>query len=255
MIPPAAPPLKFVARVAPVKEVTLHGTADLRYWRKRLMPEGLEPVEANGMAQLFVSATEARFWGLLFREALIGVQVIRPGREREPVAGMFLVQAWNSLSAFAWVERTMFHTPYEHGQIEVDPRSPAQLQVAEHRKTLLDAKQAAPREPLSTADETWQGPIFLPIRAGRAPQLFIAQLNGPTEHHLFKPEHDSFAYATEASHVAIQSLRESNFTPTRWHLRQAASHAKSKTYRVADWFGDEQNPPPSPGPDAIRHAS
>lgn len=232
------PPLKFVARVAPVKEVTLHGTADLAFWRKQFAAERLTPVEVDGRAQLFISSTETRFWGILFRESLIGIQVTRDNSDSEQVTGLFLPQAWNSLRAFAWVERNVFGTPYDHGQVTVDPKSPARLAISAQGQPLITAAQATARQPVSTADESWQGPIFLPTRPGKPPQLFIAQLNGRTDHYDFIPGNDQFDLAADAANAAVRALIDSGFTPTRWHLRAVAEHAKSKTYRVLDWYGE-----------------
>lgn len=232
------PPIRWAAKVAPVKEVTLHGLADLAYWQEKLRPEGLEPAPLDGRAQVLLSATETRFWGILFRECLIGVQVSRVGQSGERTAGFFLVHAWNSVRFFAWVERTIFKTPYALGQIDVEPMSPARLSVCEHGAELMRAEQGAASEPESIAEETWEGPIFLPKPQNRPPQLFIAQLNGRTEHHPFIAGRDQLSLNSTANHAAVRSLLESEFGPTRWHLRRAAAHAKSKTYRVSAWYGD-----------------
>jgi len=230
------PPLKWAAKVAPVKEVTLHGLADLAFWQEKLLTEDLEPVSFEGRAQVFLSATETRFWGILFRECLIGVQVSRNSQSGEQTPGIFLVQAWNSVRFFAWVERTIFKTPYALGQMDVEPMSPARLRVCEHGAELFRAVQGAASEPESIVDETWEGPIFLPKSANRPPQLFIAQLNGRTEHHPFVADRDQLSISSTANHAAVRSRIESKFTPTRWHLRQAAAHAKSKTYPVSAWY-------------------
>jgi hypothetical protein len=231
------PPLKWAAKVAPVKEVTLHGSADLAFWQDRLRPEGLEPAPRDGRAQLFLSATEMRFWGILFRECIVGVQVVRPAQSGEPIAGLYLAQAWNTVRFFAWVERTIFKTPYRLGQIEVDPSAPAQLHVSEQGKSLIKATRRDQSLPESTVAEEWQGPVFLPRVGNRPQQLFIAQLNGLTEHYPFHLERDEFT-SFGSSLPALESLIASGFTPERWHIRPAAAHAKSKTYHVRDWYGD-----------------
>lgn len=46
----AQAPIRFAADVAGVREVSIHGTADLAYWRKQLAPEGLDPFERDGQA-------------------------------------------------------------------------------------------------------------------------------------------------------------------------------------------------------------
>jgi hypothetical protein len=121
------PAIKYVAEVSPVKEVTLHGLADLSFWQEQLAAEGLTPLAQDGKAQLFISATEARFKGIRFRECLIGIHVQRVNAEPDDMPAMFLLHAWNSLRLFAWIERTLFGTPYYPGQIKVEPKQPTQL--------------------------------------------------------------------------------------------------------------------------------
>ena len=74
------PAIKYVAEVSPVKEVMLLGLADLAFWKERLAAENLTPLAQGGQAQLFISATEARFHGIRFRECIIGVHVQRVKR-------------------------------------------------------------------------------------------------------------------------------------------------------------------------------
>lgn len=237
----AAPtlPVKFVAQVAPVKEVTLHGTADLRYWQGALRAEQLTPVEREGQAQLFISATEARFGGIQFRECIVGVHVRSDLFPTTGDGSMFLLHAWNSLRWFAWIERTLFGTPYYPGRISLRVQGPRGLELREREHALISASQSnAPRRSsVPVEEEVWQGAIYLPRRTGRQQQLFIARLAGKTEHDEFQPGLDQFKLRASANCPAMARLLESNFTPRAWHIRQAAAHGKSKTYAADRFFG------------------
>ncbi len=248
-------PVKYVAEVSPVKEVTLHGTADLAYWREKLAAENLQPLAADGLAQVFVSATEARFMGITFRESLIGIHVQPTSTMPEGMPAMFLIQAWNSLSAFAWIERTMFGTPYAAGKIAVEPKFPASLELSQRGERLITAAMSAEsQQSTETAEENWHGAIFLPRRKGGKQTLFVAKLAGLTEHFSFRagdtfelvgigcgvcPSPQPFPRSAEERKRgdAVGSLLDSHFSPRAWHVRQAAAHAKSKTYRADQFFG------------------
>lgn len=229
--------VRYVAEVAPVKEVTLHGRADLAYWTEKLRTEDLTPLAADGQAQLLISATESRFWGILFRESLIGIHVQPTPAMPSEMPAMFLLQAWNSLCSFAWIERNLFGTPYAAGKLEVEPQLPARLQVVQQRQTLISASTSAgQRAATEVADENWQGAIFLPRRGTRQQQMFVAKLTGRTEHYPFRESGDSLKLSRSAICESIGCLIDSNFTPQTWALRQAAAHAKSKTYRADQFF-------------------
>ena len=230
------PSVKYVAEVAPVKEVTLHGLADLAFWRSKLAAENLQPLESDGRAKLIISATEARFWGITFREALIGIHVQPTSAMPAGMPAMYLVQAWNSLSAFAWIERTMFGTPYAAGLIAVDPRYPSSLQLTQRGQMLIAAGMSGEtQKQAEVVEENWHGAIFLPRRKGAPQKLFIAKLAGTTEYFPHRPG-DSFNFARSQLCPAIDWLLDSHFAPEAWHVRQTATHAKSKTYRADQLF-------------------
>ena len=227
--------VKYVARVAPVKEVTLHGVADLAYWQEQLRPAGLSPLIIEGKAQLLLSATQARFMGIRFRECIVGLQLQPVVAGEEAMPAMYLLAAWNSLRAFAWIERTMFSTPYAFGQVEVETQLPACMKLCERGEKLMDCSMAEAREPVAVSDERWQGMIYLPHKKGGPQQLFVANLEGRTEQFPFQTGRDHLAIDGEKSEV-LRQLIDSNFTPQTWHVRQAAAHAKSKTYRADQFF-------------------
>ena len=241
------PPLKFVAEVQPVLELSLHGTADLAYWREALKPEGLEPVPTDGQAQVVISATQARFWGLTFRECIVAVQVVSTRHPRVGDGAMFLLQAWNSLRAFAWVERNVFRTPYAHGQLRLTVSSPLRFSVSQGTEMMLSAESSGQMVTTGApTSEHWQGPVYLPSQRGQgqksvAQKLFVARLSGQTEHYGFDAERDrlrieSGPQCAAFQCAALQQLLDSRFTPRAWTVRQAAAHAKSQTYRADTLF-------------------
>jgi hypothetical protein len=230
-------PIKYVAEVAPVKEVTLHGRAELAYWTEKLRAENLTPLAADGQAQLLISSTEARFWGILFRESLIGIHIQPTAVMPAEMPAMFLLQAWNSLSSFAWIERNLFGTPYAAGKVEVEPQLPAKLRVEQQRQTLTVATMSnEQRDATAVADENWQGAIFLPRRGSKPQQMFVAKLAGRTENYPFRERGDSLELSRSPICETIGCLIDSHFAPQTWAIRQAAAHAKSKTYRADQFF-------------------
>ena len=86
-------PVKYVASLDHVREVSLLGSADLAFWRERLKPEGLEAEERDGRAQILIVGAEAKFRGIRFSELSFSVMVH---------GGMFLLRALNSRRFFAF---------------------------------------------------------------------------------------------------------------------------------------------------------
>lgn len=190
---------KIVAELEHVREVTITGTADARYWRERLRGEDLVPAERDGAAQILLVASDARFRGIRFRE--LSVSVLAND-------GAFLVQAFNSVRFFAWVERTLFKTPYAHARIEVDH--------AAIRSEMVLA-ECATRKAAATEVDGFDGPVYLPN--GR---WFRAHIAGLTERIAFDPARDRFQ-------TTLAALRDSQFAPREWHLRHDARHRKGNT--------------------------
>ncbi len=107
------PASQYSVIVHHVKEVSLYGSADLPYWRAFLQREGLVPLDDHGQAQLLLIAADMVWNRVRFTELSFSVALARPGAP-EQRAGMYLIQAFNSVRWFAWVERTFFQTPYYH---------------------------------------------------------------------------------------------------------------------------------------------
>jgi hypothetical protein len=226
--------IKWAAQLSGVRDVTLVGTADVQYWAARLEAEGLAPLVQDGRAQLTIISADGRFMGLRFRELSFSVlAVCRDGGVEKP--GALLVQAFNSRRSFAWFERTLFATPYLHGEVRVETESPASIALSLngglrfHVEMRSGVGGAAVRTPARVGEGGWNGPVFLPM-AGGAKKLFMADVHGVTETYPFDRELDWFSLQPEQGPEILNALIESNFTPTGWQIRKDAVHRKSKTY-------------------------
>lgn len=222
--------MKYDVQIADVREVSLWGTADLPHWTEVLRPARLHPTVLDGRALLLILACAARFKGIPFRELSISVSVSRQeggiGRD-----GAYLLQAWNSIRVFAFVERVVFKTPYDYGGVQVEPGPPAYARLTTGAATITAAMAGPGREPTRTGDENWEGPVFLPDRraAAHGSRLFYAKLAGPTRTYRFEPERDVVTFDASRGAAVLRHLAESHFTGREWMVRDAATHGKSKT--------------------------
>jgi hypothetical protein len=106
---------------------------------------------------------------------------------------------------------------------------------------LLDAEMrvgagAPAREASRSGDDGWQGPIFLPRRSSRNNRrcsVFHANLRGYTQTYPFHPSLDALELRPSADSDVLQMLLDSHFTGKEWNVRADATHARSKTHRVA----------------------
>lgn len=231
---------KYVAELAHVREVWLLGAADLAFWKDQLQEEGLVPAESEGEAKLLIIAMESKYMGIRFRELCISVFV--SGREAVGARdGFYLAQAFNSSRFFAFVERNWFSTPYQHAEIAVGVSHPAFMQVVNDGKILFRAQlsadgPAAGRDMLRTADEHWEGPIYLPGRKRGEDgdgKVFFAKLGGFARTYSFSQSADTVTVNPSANHPIFRQLIESGFVGKEWGIRENATHARSKTVRTA----------------------
>lgn len=220
---PTPDSVRYVAKIHNVTEVSLSGEADLAYWQAQLRPAQLEPSVVNERAYVQVGATSAKWYGVPFREFTVSIGVGALSDNRQP-REFYLAHAFNSLTAFAWLERAFYKTPYFPGKIEV-ALSPAQLAVTVDGTRACSARQTDRAGTSRTTAEDWFGPIYLPDRTS----VFYARLSGQTQTSDFAA--DSFALQPVAAAPIFQALIDSHFTPRAWHVRSAAAHAKSQTYR------------------------
>lgn len=225
-------PRKYEVQIAHVHEVSLVGEADLTYWKRRLATEGLRPTAVDGRAQLLISAIEARFLGKRFRECIFSVFVSQESEDRRD--GAYLAHAFNSVRFFAWVERTMFHTPYFPARLEVQCR-PAHIRASQLGRPVFEAdraaREAAVDSPLWEGEDGWEGPIYLPPRKIDEPgRMFHARIGGFTRVYTFGGG-DTLRFVPRPGSEPLAWFYESGFTPKEWHIRESATHGKSKTVR------------------------
>src|SRR5206468_3850312 len=135
-------PIKWVAELAHVQEVSLLGTADLAFWKDRLLKEDLRPAESCGQAQLLIIAANSKYMGVRFRELSFSVLVARlQAGVRQDAA--YLVRAFNSCRLFAFCERVFFSTPYHHGDVRVSASLPASMHVVKKGEVVFAAEMGA----------------------------------------------------------------------------------------------------------------
>jgi hypothetical protein len=231
-------PIKYVAELSGVDEVTLIGSADLDYWRSKLGKFGLEPLERDGRAELHVIAASAKFKGMPFREISFSIVVEpTPGWHKLPNAAC-LLGAYNSNRFFAWCERFFFSTPYYPANCEISTESinPVYFQAANSSGVLFSAElyQLANRTIFSHGSIESFGTVALLPESGdpRKPlKYFVARLNGEALVVAFEKSRDVIKIARDPSEPLMSQLLDSNFAGERWLIRSSACHAKSKTYK------------------------
>lgn len=227
--------VRYVAEPKHVREVTLTGTSDFGFWSDYLGPEGLAPVRGGDGAEVVVVAAEMVYLGLRFTEVSFSVRAEWVGCSDS--AGMRLVHAFTSNRLFAWCERTLFGTPYDHGQGRVSVRDPVSVGLEVHGEPVLRAEMGPGERPvLRAGDTSWEGPVFLPPRGTRKEgRVFFGRLKG---HAVVRPfaGGDTFRLEASAAGGMLQPLSDSGFQPREWVVRADATHGKSKTYHRADLF-------------------
>jgi hypothetical protein len=225
--------IKYVAEIEQVHEVSLRGEAHVEPWEAELASLDLRGAVSDGRVPMMLSATSAKFRGMRFREFSISVLAIENGTNAE---GWYLTHAFNSSRFFAWVERTMFATPYYFGSIDVTATAPARIQVASGTGGVSAsmAPNRASREPRRRGPESWQGPLFLPMRGQGSPskrKWFYARLSGDADVYAFDPSLDEVTITRAPEWPILAQLDAAGFRGTEWLLRTTGTHAKSQTYK------------------------
>lgn len=228
--------VKYVAQLSHVRELTLHGSADLAYWSRRLSEVGLTPAARDGRAHLAISTCDSKFMGIRFREMVVAV-VARPeyGESSQPV--YYFVQGFNSNRFFAFVERMRFSTPYVHGQIDMEVEHAPRARLAVGGCACADLVPAFDEHPRRSAPSRrerhlWEGAIYLPrSRPGERAKVFYARIAGETAVYPFSAAHDRASFPAADGCPWLRDLVDSDFAGAEWHIRSDAEHARSKTYR------------------------
>lgn len=215
----SAPPA-YITTITDVREVALQAAADLAYWRERLRGENLTPFDDGGRAALLLTAIESKFRGILFRELSISV-LVGDGRSA------FLAHAFSSSRLLAFAERTLFRTPYQTAQIEMDERIPARMAATLNGTTVFSARMGPRNGPGEPADELFEGPIYLP--GGR--KVFYARLSGAGRRYPFGADDvdDMIDIRPTPAAPILAHLSASNCVGRAWFVRAGAVHARSNT--------------------------
>jgi hypothetical protein len=240
--------VKWTAELAHVREISLLGTADLEFWKDRLLSEDLLPAESDGQAQLLIVAADMKYMGVRFRELSFSV-LVSPQHEETGQNAAYLAGAFNSCGFFAFCERVYFSTPYCYGDVRVSASLPASINLVKKAEVVFQAQMNAElsgqgRTPSCRAERSWEGPIFLPdsrLGQGRQGKLFFARIKGHTQTYAFLPADDSLTIKPSSDSQVLQALIESQFVAKEWIVREDATHAKSKTYKRAEMFHRRNN--------------
>lgn len=218
---------ELAADIEPVREVTLLASANFDVWKQRLEREELIPIEREGKAQLLIVAAAMKFKGVRFREISFSVLVQNQRRQ-----AAFLIQAFNTVRFFAFVERNLFSAPYHHGDVQLDVGASPFARVAESNRGRFRMQMATDeaRPPARTGEAGWEGAVLLPRARPKhaSRKYFLARLHGQTRSYPFTSS-DRIEIEPSARWPTFQWLIDSGFAGLEWSIRESARHSKSKT--------------------------
>jgi len=214
------PPVKYIAQLKGVRELALHGAADLAWWGERLAGEGLAPVAADGAAQVVVTGLDARWLAWPFRDLSVSVLARRAGADE---AGVYFAGAFNASRFIVFFESRWFGLPYARRTVHVELGAGGAMRLGDGDLAAEMAPRAAAGEP---EDLGYTGALFLP--GGR---WLHVSIRGGTFVHEFDAQRDRFTIAPACADPVLAALRASAFRPLAWHVRPDATHARSKTFR------------------------
>lgn len=227
---PPAPPARYPTTVRDVDEVSLLGHADPESWAELVAQEGLRLHVVEGRAPILLLGCSTTFKGIRFRELSVSTFVSdsKDGSTRD---GAFLVQAFNSVRFFAFVERRIFKTPYELAEVQVSAGDPASMSVRQRGALVVRAEMTGPARDTEPGEPGWEGPIFLPRPAGsrRKRKVFFAKLEGASRSVAFH-DTETLEFGEAATHPVFALLTGSNYVPETWQYRTGAVHSRTKSY-------------------------
>lgn len=226
----SAEPTRYPVEIRAVREVMVIGYADLAHWQARLRPEALWPRVVDGHAELAITAIAAHWLGLAFRELSISISISRRP-EGDSHDGFFLMQAYNDRSAFAWVERTMFKTPYDPARIDLTTGPTCGIALHVDNRQVLRLERGVGVSVGTEVDVDWRGPIVLPGRTDAHPgRFFNARLAGHACQYAFVPKRDTLVIADEGAPAVWRELARSGFAADLWQVREAAVHGRTSSF-------------------------
>ena len=215
-------PVKYTAQLKGVRELALAGAADLSWWKDHLAGEGLEPVEADGAAQVLVTGLNARWLAWRFRDLSVSVMARRSGSDE---TGIFFARAFNTSRFLVFFETRWFKLPYSRSAASVELGDPSFMRLGDDD---LFAELGHRKEAVHEEFD-YEGPLFLPGR-----RWLKVHIYGATSTYDFDADRDRFEVAPGFADPVVAGLRASEFRGVRWHVRQSATHARSKTFRFPD---------------------
>jgi hypothetical protein len=219
--------VKYVAVLPHVREIGLLGSSDLALWKDRLVEDNLSPTDFDGKARVLISAIESRFLGIKFREVCISVFAHRDkcGARQD---GLFLAVAFNSSRVLAAAERTLFSTPYRHGEIRVDVGLPTSIALFEGDEVAFGATMAADG-PASRREPLRIGPRDRHDRNASG-KWFFAKVGGHTRVYPFLAPGDEVTAGPSYSQETLRWVMEAGFSGQEWVIREDSTHARTKTF-------------------------
>lgn len=225
------PPSRFPTIVRNVEEVSLVGTARLDPWRAAIEASGVHPWEpAPGRVEVRLLACGTKFKGIPFAEVSMGLTIAHaPGG---PPAGAYLDGSFNSVRFFAWIERVVFKTPYQHAQVDLSAGTRPGFAVVSLDRPVLTIQAHEESTDETLAEAAWAYPIYLPPKRPGDRRFFFGRLLGPSVTRPFDPAQTTVSIRPGEGTPALARLAASGFQPTHWQLRRGAEHGKSKTYKL-----------------------
>jgi hypothetical protein len=217
----------------------------LPFWTEWLSEQNLRPRENEGKVQILIVGADSKYMGICFRELSFSVLVSTQESEAQQDA-VYLVRAFNSSRLLTFCEQVIFSTPYCHGDVRISATFPVAVHVIKNGEVLFGAQMqtdasALERQTSYQREDGWEGSIFLPRtsrRTGRKDKLFFARLRGSTKRYPFVLSKDSMTIKSSPDFDIFQALAESHFVANEWIVREDATHARSKTYKIATVLPD-----------------
>ncbi|MDX2078268.1 MAG: hypothetical protein SFZ02_17680 [bacterium] len=212
--------ITYTTIIEPVLEVSLIGEANFVSWQPKLEAEGLDILHHADKIPVILSAVEATYMGMMFREFSISLAIND--------SYYFLAHAYNSKRFFAFVERRLFRTPYYHATITTTPHKVA---IHQNQKMVFEAILPEDAPITSQKDENFEWQISLPKSLRKkhdVPHYFYARLEGHSHHYDAKSAQMTISPSPTDEIFAL--LEQSEFTIKNWLVRPHGRHSKSKTY-------------------------
>ncbi|MHC4845805.1 MAG: hypothetical protein ACYTCU_06560 [Planctomycetota bacterium] len=213
-----------------VTELSLTGLADPEPWAELVAREGLRLHVVEGRAPVLLLGCSTTFKGIRFREVSVSAFVSDSG-DGSTRDGAFMVQAFNSVRFFAFVERRVFKTPYEFADVRVSADDAVAMSVRKRDELVVRAEMTGPARETAPGEDGWEGPIFLPRPAGNRGKrkVFFAKLEGASRSVAFR-DADRLEFGQAAKHPVFGLLTASRFAPQAWQYRTGAVHSRTKSF-------------------------